>query len=173
MGKMAKLCGIVLMALLMLGTSACLGYTPASRAMAAVDSPAPDFSLHTLDGQLVQLSSFKGKPVLLNFWATWCPPCQSEMPYMQQVHDAWTPKGLVMLNVDVGETPVAIQSFLTQHKLSLTVPVDSTQSVSNTYSITGIPTTFFIDKSGIIRQKTVGAFPSKEAIESELSSIVR
>ncbi len=154
----------------LLAASACAsGSTPAP----VVGRPAPDFALRTLDGQTVSLGDFKGKPVLLNFWATWCPPCQSEMPYMQQVHDAWTPKGLVMLNVDIGETPDVIRSFLAQRKLALTVPMDTNQSVSDAYSVTAIPTTFFIDASGVIRQKMVGAFPSEATIESQLPSIMR
>ena len=73
-----------------------------------VGKQAPDFQLQSLDGQSVSLSSFQGKPVLINFWATWCPPCRGEMPYIQQVYEEWSDKGLVILAIDIGENPSTV-----------------------------------------------------------------
>lgn len=76
-----------------------------------VGDRAIDFELQTLEGRTVKLSDMRGKPVLLNFWATWCGPCRSEMPYLQQISDNWTAKGLVVLEVDVGESPDTVQNL--------------------------------------------------------------
>ncbi len=133
---------------------------------------APDFQLETLDGQSVSLSGLKGNPVLLNFWATWCPPCKFEMPFLQQVHDSWSDKGLVLLTIDIGESPATVQEFMNKLNLTMMVPMDIERKVAKDYGITVIPTTFFIDRNGIIRQKVAGAFPNKEAIEYELNKII-
>lgn len=138
----------------------------------SIGNRAIDFELQTLDGKTVKLSDYRGKPVLLNFWATWCGPCRFEMPFLQQINDSYAAKGLVMLAVDIDESPDTVKKFMADFNLSLTVPMDTGKKISKAYSITGIPTTFLIDKNGIIRQKIVGAFPDKATIENELKKII-
>lgn len=134
---------------------------------------AIDFELQTLDGKTVKLSDFRGKnPVLLNFWATWCGPCRFEMPFLQQINDAYSAKGLVVLAVDINESPATIQKFMTELNLRLTVPIDTGTKVAKSYGITGIPSTFLIDKNGVIQQKVIGAFPNEAAIEDALKTIM-
>lgn len=145
---------------------------PAAPVGINVGNQAIDFQLRSLNGTTVRLSELRGKPVLLNFWATWCGPCRSEMPYLQQINDTWTAKGLVMLEVDIGENSAIVQNFMTSLNLTLPVLLDSAQTVAGDYSVAAIPTTYFIDKNGIIRGKNVGAFPNKATIESELSKII-
>ena len=137
-----------------------------------VGNRAPDFQLQSLDGKTVKLSDFRGKPVLLNFWATWCGPCRSEMPYLQQIHDNSTAQGLVMLAVDAGENATAVQKFMTELNLTLPVLLDTDKAVSKSYSITAIPSTFLIDKNGVIQKKILGAYPDKQAIETSLKTII-
>lgn len=137
-----------------------------------VGNLAFDFELQTLDGKTVKLSDLRGKPVLLNFWATWCGPCRFEMPFLQQIKDSYSAKGLVLLAVDIGENSATVQKFMTDLNLSLTVPMDTTAKVAKSYSILNIPSTFLIDKDGIIRGKVVGAFLNKAAIENELKKIM-
>jgi len=137
-----------------------------------VGKPAPDFQLKNLEGQFVSLSGFLGQPGLINFWATWCPPCRAEMPYLQQVYEEWSDKGLVMLAIDIQESASTVRQFMESNDLSLPILLDSQADVAQKYNITNIPTTFFIDKDGIIQQKVVGGFPSKAAIEEELRQIV-
>lgn len=137
------------------------------------EKAAPDFRLKNLDGQFVTLSEFRGKPVLINFWASWCQPCREEMPYLQQVYDEWTSKGLVLLTIDMGETPAAINKFFAENNLSLPVLLDTDKEVGREYGITGVPETFLIDKNGIIRKKQIGAYPDKKSIENDLNLIMR
>ena len=140
----------------------------------SISNIAPDFQLQTFTGDTISLSGLRGKPVLVNFWATWCPPCKAEMPYLQQVYDSWSAKGLVLLAVDIGEKPDKIVGFMTTNNITLTMPIpmDADGKVSKSYLIGAIPTTFLIDKDGVIRQKIVGAFPNVAAIENELKKIM-
>ncbi len=133
---------------------------------------APDFTLKNLEGQDISLSSLRGKPVLINFWATWCPPCREEMPYLQQIYEEWSGEGLMLLAVDIGESPALVKEFLETHNFSMPVLLDTERIVSEKYNITAIPTTFFIDRDGIIRGKRIGAFSNKEEIEGYLGKII-
>lgn len=137
-----------------------------------VDKPAPDFQLPDLAGEEVSLSDFMGKPVLLNFWAGWCRPCEEEMPYLQQVYEEWSDQGLVVLTVNLGDSPSQVNRFMQSNQLSLPVLLDIKQSLTQEYNVGNIPTTFFIDKNGIIRAKIIGSFQSKEAIETKINQII-
>src|SRR4030042_3302314 len=105
-------------------------------------SRAPDFKLMSLDGQTVSLSGFKGKPVLLNFWATTCPSCRIEMPYLQTAYEEWTSK-VVFLIVNIGEDPATVTEFLNKYSLTLPVLLDRTYEVAGKYNIEFIPATYF------------------------------
>jgi len=136
-----------------------------------IGKPAPDFQLSTLNGQPVSLSDLRGKPVLVNFWATWCLPCRGEMPYIQQIYDEWQAKGLVLLAINIGESPSQVAKFMQSQGLSLPVLLDGKGNIAVMYNVRAIPTTFFIDRDGIIKDMKVGAFQSKAEIESSLSKL--
>ncbi len=135
---------------------------------------APDFQLQSLDGQAVSLGDFRGKPVLLNFWATWCGPCRFEMPFIQKIFEKkeWSDIGLVILAIDIGEGPSSVREFMEHFGLSFPALLDTNQDVALKYNIRAIPTTFFIDKDGIIQDIKVGAFSSKTEIEKRLVKII-
>ncbi|MBA7693398.1 Thiol-disulfide oxidoreductase ResA [subsurface metagenome] len=137
-----------------------------------VGKPAPDFQLPNLEGQVVSLSDFRGKPVLLNFWATWCSPCRFEMPFIQSIFEESSDTGLVILAVDIGEAPSTVKDFIQSGNFSFPVLLDTSQDVALEYNIRGIPTTFLIDKDGIIQEIRVGAFPSMLEIKRSLSKII-
>ena len=166
MNKMLKVVSLIILTSLLL-VAGC-----SAPSVARVGEPAPDFRLENLDGQSISLSDFRGKPILLNFWATWCPPCVSEMPYIQQVYEEWSGKGLVVLAVNIGESSPKVKGFLQAHDLSLPVLLDTKENTAEKYNITGIPASFFIDSDGIIREKIIGAFPNKGAIETHLNKIM-
>jgi thiol-disulfide isomerase/thioredoxin len=118
--------------------------------------PINDFTLPLLDGKNVKLSSLKGKVVFLNFWATWCPPCRSEMPSMETLYQRYRGKGLEFLAVDVMERKEQVASFMKNFGLSFPVALDSSGNISGMYGVRGIPTTFIIDRNGRIIVASVG-----------------
>jgi thiol-disulfide isomerase/thioredoxin len=131
-----------------------------------VGKPAPDFELDTLDGQTVVLSQLKGTTVLLNFWATWCGPCRSEMPLLQHIHEK---SRVVLLAVNVGEGSSDVSQFMESAGFTFTVLLDSQAAVAQKYNVMGIPTTFFIDGEGVIQEIQVGAFTNQVEIENILN----
>ena len=140
-----------------------------------VGNLAPDFKLPDLDGQAVSLSDFRGKPVLINFWATWCPPCRYEMPFIQEIYEdkAWQDKGLVIVAVNTGESRSKVEDFMENYGLSFLVLLDIESEVARKYNAAPPwPVTFFIDKDGIIQEKVIGAFQDKTQIENRLSKII-
>ena len=134
------------------------------------ENPAPDFQLLNLDGQAVSLGDFRGRPVMLNFWATWCGPCRLEMPFIQEVSEdsEFAAKGLAILAINIGESPDTVKDFMEGYGLSFPVLLDTTKNVSLKYNVRGIPATFFIDKNGIIQDMKIGAFSSRAEIEWRL-----
>ena len=121
----------------------------------SVGSPAPDFSLLDLEGKEVKLSQLKGKAVLLNFWASWCVPCRSEMPSIELLHREFTDKGLVVLGIDDEEAPTQT-TFLQKSRFSFASLVEPKKQASNLYSVGGIPTTVVIDQRGMIKAYSQG-----------------
>lgn len=132
--------------------------------------PAPDFELVTLEGETVKLSDYKGKKVILNFWATWCPPCKAEMPHMQEFYEKNKEQGIEILavnltNLDNGKTD--IKKFVEEYELTFTVPLDEEGGVGMQYQTFTIPTSYIIDTSGVISKKIVG--PMNEEMMSTLT----
>jgi thiol-disulfide isomerase/thioredoxin len=118
---------------------------------------ATDFTLESLDGKTSSLSSHKGKLVFLNFWATWCPPCRSEMPAMQALYEKLQARGLVILAVDLAEEPAVVRDYVKQNKLTFPVLLDKTGEVGGIYGAQSIPTTYLIDRAGNVLGRGVGA----------------
>jgi peroxiredoxin len=136
--------------------------------------PAPDFELQSLDGQTISLRDLRGRPVLLNFWATWCGPCRIEMPLLQEVSEdpEWSEEGLVMLAVNLGETPSLVREFVGKNNLTFTILLDTSGKVGTLYNVAAIPMTYFIDEDGIIRETKIGAFVKRADIERGLLNLV-
>ncbi len=133
----------------------------------AVGQTAPDFVLQEQGtGRLVRLSDFRGKTVVLNFWATWCPPCIAEMPELQALHASRAAAGdLVVLAVDVEEPGSVVGEFVQQRGLTMPVLLDRTGAVKRHYGLPGMPGTFFIDRDGVVRAKTLGPVIGAPLIE--------
>jgi len=118
---------------------------------------APDFELKTLTGETVKLSDLKGKKVMLNFWATWCPPCKAEMPEMEQFFKE-DHKDLEILAVNI-DPQLDVKGFADQNGITFPILLDEKDEVNAKYHIISIPTTYFIDSQGIIQDKFTGAMP--------------
>jgi len=116
-----------------------------------------DFSLPLLEGETKSLSSYKGKVVFLNFWATWCGPCRVEMPSMEALYNKFSDKGLEILAVNSGEDQATVRSFLKNEGFSFPAMLDLDGRVSANYGIQAIPTTFLIDRDGMIILRLVGS----------------
>lgn len=121
-----------------------------------VGRPAPDFTLPDLDGRRVRLSDLRGKAVLINFWATWCPPCREEMPQIEAFYRRYRDRTEV-LGIDVGESAEQVRAFLDNNPYSWHFLLDTNFQVTDRYRVFAIPTSYFIDKDGIIRGLYMGA----------------
>jgi thiol-disulfide isomerase/thioredoxin len=129
-----------------------------NEAPAVEKSPAPEIIVNSLQGKPLKLSDLKGKVVLLNFWATWCPPCREEIPSMMKLNSAMTGKPFQMIAVSIDEGGVpAIESFLKTSGFALPAYTDPDGRAAKAYGITGVPETFVIDKNGILIKKIVGS----------------
>ncbi|WP_297987170.1 TlpA family protein disulfide reductase [uncultured Anoxybacillus sp.] len=119
---------------------------------------APDFELMTLKGEKMKLSQFRGKKVVLNFWASWCPPCRAEMPEMQRFHEQYGQHvAIVAVNLTNKEkSRDAVETFVNQKSVTFDITLDEQGMVSKTYKVITIPTSYIIDEQGIIRSKHVG-----------------
>ncbi len=135
---------------------------------------APGFSLDLVVGGKMSLAGHKGKDiVVLDFWATWCPPCKMLMPIMVEVTDKYKSKGVVFYAVNVGESPEAIKAFQEKTALKFTAALDKDGKVSNDYGVDGIPMSVIIDKEGVIQAAHVGlAQDFQERITKELDTLV-
>ncbi|MBR3118007.1 TlpA disulfide reductase family protein [Oceanobacillus profundus] len=129
-----------------------------------VGQKAPDFKLITSDGETVQLSDFKGKRVLLNFWASWCPPCREEMPDLERFYQD---KDAVVLAVNLTNMEMnkkTVNEFIETYGLTFPVLMDEEGQVSRLYRISPIPTTYMIDTKGIIGQRVYGPLNYEQMI---------
>jgi len=130
----------------------------------------PDFEVKTLDGQSVKLSDFKGKKVLLNFWASWCPPCKAEMPHMQNFYEDYAEdKKVEILAVNLTDQEYGgiedAREFVEAYGLTFPIPTDVDGNLGETYEILTIPTTYVIDTAGLIKQKIVGPMDEQMMID--------
>jgi peroxiredoxin len=120
-----------------------------------VGAKAPDFELKTLAGDTVKLTDLKGKKVMLNFWATWCPPCKAEMPAMEEFHkEAGDEVVILAVNID---PHLDVKAFVDENGITFPIPLDAEDKVNETYQVLSIPTTYFIDTKGNIGNKYIGA----------------
>ena len=137
---------------------------------------APEFTLQSLAGGELSLSDFRGKLVLLNFWATWCMPCRQEMPSMEQLWQKYQNQGLVILAVSTDEGgPKRVQNFVKKLKLSFPVALDPDSKVSDVYQVSGLPVSYLVDREGHLLAEITGSedWMSEKAlrnIESLLSA---
>jgi peroxiredoxin len=134
---------------------------------------APNFSLQTQNGKVIELSKLKGKVVLVNFWATWCPPCRAEIPDFIEVYNMYKSKGFEIVGIALDEEGWSkVAPYIEKVKMNYPVVLGSAKVVQQYGGIEGIPTTFIIDKNGYIADSQVGLL-SKELLEKALKSLLK
>jgi cytochrome c biogenesis protein CcmG/thiol:disulfide interchange protein DsbE len=137
---------------------------PAPQSVAPMVSvTAPAFELKTLDGATARLQTFDGKPLVLNFFASWCDPCREEMPLLNDLAAKAAAQGYNLLGIAVEDTRSAVAEFATESKLVFPIALDLNSTVKRAYRIFGPPATFFIDSRGVIRDVVLGPLTVERA----------
>jgi cytochrome c biogenesis protein CcmG, thiol:disulfide interchange protein DsbE len=142
---------------------------PANR----VGAPAPSLDLATPAGGRVSLAALKGRTVVLNFWASWCPPCRAEMGALDAVSKDYAERGLVVLGVNQMEAESVATAFMREQNLSFGMALDADGSASQAYHVMALPTTYFIDRDGIIRDIVYGGPMTRALIESKAQALLQ
>jgi len=137
-----------------------------------VGASLSDFELQGVDGQTYTAADFAGKAMVLNFWATWCPHCRSELPTFQQVYEQRANDGFVLVAVSVNEAPDVVKAVVDEEGLEFPVLLDSTGAVGSTYQVRGIPASYFVDRNGIIRGSHVGAITDAESLNKVIDALL-
>ena len=135
---------------------------------------APEFTLDLLGGGQVTLSNLRGKVVMVNLWASWCPPCRAEMPAIENVYRAYKDKGFEVLaiNTTYQDGKAEAAAFAQNYGLTFPIPLDRTGAVSNRYLLRALPSTFFIDRQGVIRSVVIGGPMSEAVIQSKVEELL-
>jgi len=137
----------------------------------AVGTTAEDFRLVDLDGKSQSLSQYRGKVVLVNFWATWCKPCTTEMPAMQATYDKLRENGFVVLAVNELEDDAKVREHIKQHGHTFPVLMDRDNKVANQFGVFGLPVSVFIDEKGVVREYIKGGLLTEQVILDTVARI--
>ena len=162
-------CGLLIILLLygLFGAS-----NPRDIPSAQIGKTAKPFSITTFNGQKISLAQLRGKPVILNFWASWCVSCRQEAHILEAAHQKYTPRGAVFMGIAINDTREASMMFIRRYgKTYLLAPDDKTGSISLDYGVTAVPETFLITKEGTIYKKLLGAADMRtltEFLENQL-----
>ncbi|GGJ85118.1 thiol:disulfide interchange protein [Deinococcus aquiradiocola] len=136
-----------------------------------VGKAAPDFTLQTIDGGRVSLASLKGRPVVLNFWASWCVPCRDEAPLLRDLSEKQSANGLAVVGVVFSDKDLkSVRSFVQEYALAYPSLLDPNLNTAITYGVSGVPETFFIDKGGMVRGYDQGGL-TRERLQAGLTKI--
>jgi peroxiredoxin len=136
---------------------------------------APSFSLETIDGFTINLDDYRGQPVLINFWASWCPPCRAEMPDFQAAWEEYQDSNLIIIAVNAThqDSLADVQDFISQNGLDFPIPLDKNGQISAIYQIHSLPTTFFINQEGIITKALIGGPIPLSLLRVEVDSLIQ
>lgn len=136
---------------------------------------APDFSLPTLSGETITLSDLRGQPVLINLWATWCPPCRAEMPDMQKLYEAYQEQGFLILaiNATYQDSQASAAAFVQEYGLTFPILLDTSGETARQYQMRALPTSFFVDREGIIQEVVVGGPMSPALLQVRVEQLLQ
>jgi peroxiredoxin len=136
-----------------------------------VGTPVEDFQLVDLSGKMQSLSQYRGKIVLVNFWATWCKPCTTEMPAMQAIYDKLRDKGFVVLAVNELEDDAKVREHIKQYGHTFPVLMDRDNKVANQFGVFGLPVSVFIDQEGRVQEYIKGGLLTEQKIDETVARI--
>ncbi|HZW04474.1 MAG TPA: TlpA disulfide reductase family protein [Anaerolineaceae bacterium] len=136
---------------------------------------APDFELQTLDGDDLRLGEQQGRPIILNLWASWCPPCKAEMPALQQVHEDYAAEGLLVvgLNTSQQDRLADVQRFVGEYRLTFPILLDLENQATRVYGTNALPTTYFIRADGTIADLVIGGPLSEALLRSKAEELLQ
>jgi cytochrome c biogenesis protein CcmG/thiol:disulfide interchange protein DsbE len=136
---------------------------------------APDFTLKTPDGEEYTLSELKGNAVLVNLWATWCPPCRAEMPVIEKMYREYKDQGFVVLAIDMTyqDDPANVVPFIQKYGLTFPVLLEETGDVAAMYQLRSLPSSYFINRAGIIQEVVIGGPMSEALLRTRIEEILR
>ncbi len=155
-----------------LGLLALLGWGLMQAAAGPVESgPAPDFTLTTFDGETIRLSDLRGQVVVINFWASWCPPCRDEAPYLESTWRKYKDKGVMFIGVDYLDTEKKALEYLAEFDITYPNGPDIGTRIADAYRIKGVPETFFVDKRGYVRSVSIGPL-RPPMLEEEIEALL-
>lgn len=137
-----------------------------------VDFPAPELNLTTLGGDPVSLSDYLGKVVLVNLWATWCPPCREEMPTLQAFYEKYKSDGFVLIAINQGETLPQVNPFVTEFKLTFPIWLDTGSEAGRVFETMNLPSSYVIDRTGRVRLMWIGGI-SKKNLEKYVPDVIK
>ncbi len=141
---------------LIIGSLLTVCYAEESLTLIKQNPAAPDFTLPDMDGEMFSLSSYKGKTVIINFWATWCPPCREELPSMNRAWHKIKDDNIAMIAINVGEDEDTIFSFMGDYPIDFQVLLDQSGEIINKWPVKGLPTTFVLDPKGHLHYRAIG-----------------
>lgn len=135
---------------------------------------APDFTMEALGGGQVSLSELRGKVVMINLWASWCPPCREEMPAIERVYQKYKDQGFVVLGVNTTsqDQEAGAARFVQEFSLNFPILFDRSGSVSARYALRALPTTFFVDRKGVIQEVVIGGPMSETSMRARVESLL-
>jgi peroxiredoxin len=145
-------------------------FTKDKQLRVTIGQKAPDFVLTDLQGEKHHLADYKGQAVFLNFWGTWCKPCETEMPYINNQYHQFKDQGVQVLAVNVGESKLAVEKFAENHKLDFPIVIDKDGQVQSAYGIDPLPASFLIDKNGKVIKYYTGQM-SEETVKELMNQI--
>jgi cytochrome c biogenesis protein CcmG, thiol:disulfide interchange protein DsbE len=155
---------------LLAGCSAGDGGSGGPSATAHVGQPAPNWTDPLVSGGTLSMAQLRGKPVFIDFFATWCPPCNAEAPEVNAAYREYAPRGLQVIGADVQETPQKAKQFVRAHALTYPAVVDS-GTLSDEYQINGMPVGVFIDQTGVVRKIEIGQLSSAQ-LDADIKAIL-
>lgn len=153
----------------------CLGLAGnASAARDMIGTPAPDFTLGSLEGSNLRLSEYQGRVVMINFWATWCGPCRQEMPLLDELYTQYQPLGFTILGVNVEEDPSKAKQLLKESPVNFPILYDDKSEVSKLYKVVAMPSTVLVDRDGNVRYLHQGYKPGyEESYQHQVRALIR